>query len=258
MEIKTAVIGGTGVYDPGILLEIRDEQVSTPYGDVELKIGKHQGRLVAFMNRHGEGHSIPPNMVNYRANIDALKRLGVKNILATAAVGSLNLLMQPGHLVFVDQFLDFTKFRQQTFFDGGSAGVVHTDMTEPYCPELKGILSQAAQNQGLTYHNGGVYVCTEGPRFETAAEIKMYRMLGGDLVGMTGVPEAPLAREAEICYATIAMVTNFAAGISSDRLSHQEVVDTMIQNGENIRKLLLQAIALIEDNRACACHSNNS
>jgi len=124
MEIKTAVIGGTGVYDPGILLEIRDEQVSTPYGDVELKIGKHQGRLVAFMNRHGEGHSIPPNMVNYRANIDALKRLGVKNILATAAVGSLNLLMQPGHLVFVDQFLDFTKFRQQTFFDGGSAGVV--------------------------------------------------------------------------------------------------------------------------------------
>jgi len=100
-------------------------------------------------------------------------------------------------------------------------------------------------------------VCTEGPRFETAAEIKMYRMLGGDLVGMTGVPEAPLAREAEICYATIAMVTNFAAGISSDRLSHQEVVDTMIQNGENIRKLLLQAIALIEDNRACDCHSNS-
>ncbi|MDD4334670.1 MAG: S-methyl-5'-thioadenosine phosphorylase [Desulfotomaculaceae bacterium] len=255
MEIKTAVIGGTGVYDPDILHETRDEKISTPYGDVELKIGKHQGRLMAFMNRHGEGHSIPPNMVNYRANIDALKRLGVKNILATAAVGSLNLLMQPGHLIFVDQFLDFTKFRQQTFFDGGSAGVVHTDMTEPYCPEIREILSQAAQNLGSTYHNGGVYVCTEGPRFETAAEIKMYRMLGGDLVGMTGVPEAPLAREAEICYATIAMVTNFAAGISPVRLSHQEVVDTMSQNGESIRKLLMRAIGLIDGDRACACHS---
>lgn len=255
MEIRIAVIGGTGVYDPDILQDIRDKEVPTPYGEVELKIGKHQGTMVAFMNRHGEGHSIPPNMVNYRANIDALKRLGVKNILATAAVGSLNPEMQPGHLVFVDQFLDFTKFRQQTFFDGGSAGVVHTDMTEPYCLELRKVLLRAAQGQGLAYHNGGVYVCTEGPRFETAAEIKMYRMLGGDLVGMTGVPEAPLAREAEICYATIAMVTNFAAGISPVRLSHQEVVDTMIQNGENIRKLLKQAMSWIDVGRACTCHS---
>ncbi len=255
MEIKTAVIGGTGVYDPDILYGIRDEKVTTPYGEVELKIGKYQDRSVVFMNRHGEGHSIPPNMVNYRANIEALNRLGVKNILATAAVGSLNRHMQPGHLVFIDQFLDFTKFRQQTFFDGGAAGVVHTDMTEPYCPGLRTILSQAAQNLGLTHHNGGVYVCTEGPRFETAAEIKMYRMLGGDLVGMTGVPEAPLAREAEICYATIAMVTNFAAGISPDRLSHREVVDTMIQNGENIRKLLLEAITMIGDDHECVCYS---
>lgn len=253
MEIKIAVIGGTGVYDPEILNDIRDEIVSTPYGNVELKIGKHDGKLVAFMNRHGEGHSIPPNMVNYRANIDALKRLGVRKILATAAVGSLNPLMQPGHLIFVDQFLDFTKFRQQTFFDGGSAGVVHTDMTEPYCPVLREVLSRAAQSQGLTSHNGGVYVCTEGPRFETAAEIKMYRMLGGDLVGMTGVPEAPLAREAKICYAAIAMVTNFAAGISPTRLLHQEVVDTMIQNGENMRKLLMQAMSWIETDRACTC-----
>ncbi len=255
MEIKIAVIGGTGVYDPNILSDIRNEKVATPYGKVELKIGKHQGRLVAFMNRHGEGHSIPPNMVNYRANIDALKKLGVKNILATAAVGSMNPLMAPGHLVFVDQFLDFTKSRQQTFFDGGSAGVVHTDMTEPYCPGLREILSQAAQSQELTYHNGGVYVCTEGPRFETAAEIKMYRMLGGDLAGMTGVPEAPLAREAEICYAAIAMVTNFAAGITPVRLSHQEVVDTMLQNGENIRNHLMQAIEQIKDDRTCSCHS---
>ncbi|NLJ76688.1 MAG: S-methyl-5'-thioadenosine phosphorylase [Peptococcaceae bacterium] len=253
MDVKTAIIGGTGVYDPDILQEIRDEKVSTPYGDVVLRIGKHQDRLVAFMNRHGEGHSIPPNKVNYRANIDALKRLGVQNILATAAVGSLNPAMEPGHLIFVDQFLDFTKFREQTFFAGGSAGVIHTDMTEPYCPRLRESLSQAAGNLGLIHHKAGVYVCTEGPRFETAAEVKMYRMLGGDLVGMTGVPEAPLAREAGICYSTIAMVTNFAAGISADRLSHQEVVDTMIQNGENIRRLLMQVIEQVEEDSTCTC-----
>jgi len=255
MDINIAIIGGTGVYDPDILNDIRDEKVSTPYGDVELKIGKHGGKLVAFMNRHGEGHSIPPNMVNYRANINALKRIGVKNILATAAVGSLNPLMQPGHLVFVDQFLDFTKCRQQTFFDGGSAGVVHTDMTNPYCCELREVLSRAAESEDLISHHSGVYVCCEGPRFETAAEIKMYRMLGGDLVGMTGVPEACLAREAKICYASIAMVTNFAAGISPTRLIHQEVVDAMIQNGENMRKLLMLAINGIEQDRACVCHN---
>lgn len=257
MEIKIAVIGGTGVYEPDILDDIRDEKVSTPYGDVELKTGKHQGRHVAFMNRHGVGHSIPPNMVNYRANIYALKKIGVKNILATAAVGSLNPLMEPGQFVFVDQFLDFTKFRQHTFFDGGAAGVLHTDMTDPYCPALRDVLSRAAEGLGLEYHNGGVYVCTEGPRFETTAEIKMFRMLGGDLVGMTGVPEAPLAREAEICYAAIAMVTNFAAGISPVRLFHQEVVDAMTSNVENIRKLLMQAVAGIEDANACPCHSTS-
>lgn len=254
MEVKIAVIGGTGVYDPNILANTREETVSTPYGDVDLKIGSHRGKLVAFMNRHGEGHSIPPHLVNYRANIEALKRLGVKNILATAAVGSLNPFMQPGHLVFTDQFLDFTKCRQHTFFDGGVAGVVHTDMTNPYCSGLREILSRAAQSLGLVSHPAGVYVCCEGPRFETAAEIKMYRLLGGDLVGMTGVPEAPLAREAEICYATIAIVTNYAAGISPTRLTHMEVLDMMSQNGENLRKLLMQSIAWIDEDRACECH----
>lgn len=255
MDINVAIIGGTGVYDPDILNNIREKMVLTPYGDVELKTGEYRGKLVAFMNRHGAGHSIPPNMVNYRANISALKKLGIRNILATAAVGSLNPLMKPGHLVFVDQFLDFTKCRQQTFFDGGSAGVAHTDMTSPYCSELREILKRAALSRDLTAHGSGVYVCCEGPRFETAAEIKMFRMLGGDLVGMTGVPEVCLAREAGICYASIAMVTNFAAGISPTRLVHQEVVDTMMQNSENIRKLLMQAITWMEQDRACTCHA---
>lgn len=254
MDVKIAVIGGTGVYDPNIMTNVRDETVTTPYGDVQLKVGNYRGKPVAFMNRHGDEHSIPPHLVNYRANIAALKKLGVKNVLATGAVGSLNPAMQPGHFIFVDQFLDFTKCRQQTFFDGGAAGVVHLDMTGPYCPELREMLSRAARSLGLTSHLAGTYVSCEGPRFETAAEIKMYRLLGGDLVGMTSVPEAPLAREAEMCYATIAMVTNYAAGISPTRLTHQEVVDVMLQNGENIRKLVMQAIAWIDQDRSCACH----
>lgn len=254
MVVKIAVIGGTGVYDPNIMTGIRDEVVATPYGEVHLKVGNYRGKTVAFMNRHGEEHSIPPHLVNYQANIAALKKLGVKNVLATAAVGSLNTSMQPGHFIFIDQFLDFTKGRRQTFFEGGSAGVVHLDMTNPYCSELREIYNRAARSLGFTSHPAGAYVCCEGPRFETAAEIKMYRLLGGDLVGMTGVPEAPLAREAEICYATIAMVTNFAAGISPTRLTHQEVVDVMMQNGENIRKLIMQAIAWIDPDRTCSCH----
>ena len=254
MDVKIAVIGGTGVYDPNIMTNIRDETINTPYGDVQLKVGNYRGKPVAFMNRHGDEHSIPPHLVNYRANIAALKKLGVKNVLATGAVGSLNPAMQPGHFIFVDQFLDFTKCRQQTFFDGGAAGVVHLDMTSPYCPELREILSRSARSLGFTSHPAGTYICCEGPRFETAAEIKMYRLLGGDLVGMTSVPEAPLAREAEMCYATIAIVTNYAAGISPTRLTHQEVVDVMMQNGENIRKLVMQAIAWIDQDRSCVCH----
>lgn len=255
MEVKIAVIGGTGVYDPNIMTDIRDKTVNTPYGDVKLKIGNFKGKAVAFLNRHGEGHSIPPHLVNYRANIAALKKLGVKNVLATGAVGSLNPAMQPGHFIIVNQFIDFTKCRKHTFFEGGASGVVHLDMTEPYCPELRDVFSRAARSLGLTSHPSGTYVCCEGPRFETAAEIKFFHSLGGDLVGMTSVPEAPLAREAEMCYATIAMVTNYAAGISPTRLTHQEVIDVMTRNGENIRKLLMQAISWIDQNRTCVCHN---
>lgn len=254
MEVKIAVIGGTGVYDPQIMTNTKDEVVSTPYGEVQLKIGNYFDKAVAFMNRHREDHSLPPHLINYRANIAALKKLGVKNIIATGAVGSLNPAMQPGHFIFVDQFLDFTKNRQHTFFDGGMDGVVHVDMTYPYCMELREVLTHAARSLGLTSHPSGTYVCCEGPRFETPAEIKMYRMLGGDLVGMTGVPEAPLAREAEMCYATIAMVTNYAAGISPTRLTHQEVLDVMTQYGENIRKLIMQTIHWLDIDRSCACH----
>lgn len=250
MTVKIAIIGGTGVYDPSILSGIREEKVETPFGSVKVKIGTYKGKQVAFMARHGEDHSVPPHLVNYRANIYGLRLLGVKNIFATAAVGSLNMGMEPGNFVFVDQFLDFTKSRPQTFVE---QGVVHLDMTDPYCPRLRGVLREAAGKQGLRYHTAGTYVCTEGPRFESPAEIRMFRQLGGDLVGMTSVPEVVLAREAEICYATIAMVTNYAAGISRTRLSHQEVVDIMGENAQNLRNLVMEAINSLDEDAPCLC-----
>lgn len=251
MTIKIGIIGGTGVYDPSILEDIREEKVETRWGSAKVKIGKYKGKQIAFMARHGENHTVPPHLVNYRANIMALKQLGVKSIFATAAVGSLNKNMKPKDFVFVDQFLDFTKSRPQTFVEDG---VVHLDMTDPYCPQLRKVLEESAKSLGLSYHSKGTYVCTEGPRFETPAEVRMFAKLGGDLAGMTSVPEVVLAREAQMCYATIAMVTNFGAGISPNRLSHQEVLDIMGENAENLRKLIMHAIAILDEDRACICH----
>lgn len=254
MTVRIAIIGGTGVYDPGILDDVRAETVETPYGNTSVMIGSYKGKKVAFMSRHGQGHTVPPHRVNYRANIAGLKKLGVRSILATAAVGSLNRAMKPGSFVFVDQFLDFTKNRPVTFFDGEDNGVIHCDFTEPYCPELREILIQAAWELRQRAATGGTYACTEGPRYETPAEINMIRQLGGDLVGMTGVPEVVLAREAEMCYATIAMVTNFAAGIAPNRLTHEEVIEVMNLNAENLKRLIMQAITLIDEERECVCH----
>ncbi len=248
-----AVIGGTGVYDPAMLAEIDDVVMVTPYGEVTCQTGKLAGRSVAFIPRHGRHHSIPPHLINYRANIWALKKLGVQKILATTAVGSLNTAMKPGDLVLPDQLLDFTKTRVTTFYEGGTRGVVHVDMTLPYCNTLRQALIAAAADLKLPVHHGACYVCTEGPRFETAAEIKAYTMLGGDLVGMTGVPEAVLAREAEMCYTSVSMVTNFAAGISPAPLTHAEVIDTMKQNAANIRALLHRTIIAAIPAEDCAC-----
>lgn len=252
--VAYAIIGGTGVYDPQILAGVRTEQVATPYGDVTCQVGTCQGREVAFLPRHGASHSVPPHLINYRANIWALKQLGVRRVLATTAVGSLNLAMQPGHLVIADQFMDFTKARPLTYFEGGPAGVVHTDFTEPYCPEVRQALVEGGQALGLPVHAAGTYVCTEGPRFETSAEIRAFQRLGGDLVGMTSVPEAVLAREAGLCYATVSMVTNYAAGISPQPLTHEEVLGVMAANAERLRSLAMRALELLPpDPVRCRC-----
>lgn len=251
--MKKAIISGTGLYDPSMLEDVKEIRVDTRFGDVKALVGLLKGDEVVFLPRHGRDHSVPPHKINYRANMLALKKLGVERILATTAVGSLNMEMKPGDCVVVDQFLDFTKNRQSTFYEGGDMGVVHVDYTEPYCPEIRKAIIRAGATLGITAHDGGTYVCTEGPRFETPAEIKMFGKLGGDLVGMTNVPEVVLARELGICYATISMVTNYAAGISPTPLTHQEVLEIMAENTDKLRRLLLLTLEEIPSERVCYC-----
>lgn len=253
-----AIIGGTGVYDPKMLDDLRTFEVSTRYGAALLSQGSYRGQNVVFLARHGTRHGTPPHRVNYRANIAALLKLGVEKVVATAAVGSMNEGMPPGSLVLLEQFLDFTKAREATFFDGGESGVVHTDFTAPYCPDINRCLLAAAGSAGLELQSGAVYVCTEGPRFETPAEIRMFRQLGGDLVGMTNVPEVVLAREAGLCYSTVALSTNFAAGISETVLTHREVLEMMADNSEKVRRLLKEAVVALSGPRTCACQSLGS
>ncbi len=252
MGIDFAVIGGTGVDHPELLSKLSRERVDTPYGMVRLTVGEVSAAKVAFVARHGEEHSVPPHLVNYRANIWALKELGVKKVISTAAVGSLESKFAPGEFVLVDQFLDFTKSRPATFFTG-EQGVLHVDMTDPYCRELRGVIAEKAVEAGVVVKNGGVYVCTEGPRFETPAEIRMFRALGGEVVGMTSVPEVVLAKECGMCYAAIAMITNYAAGISATALSHQEVVANMALMGVALRELITAVLKVLTPERSCAC-----
>ena len=170
MQADIAVIGGSGFYDLD-LGEVEQVTIDTMYGQAQANIGLLEGKRVAFMPRHGPGHTVPPHLVNYRANIAALEKIGVNKVLATVSVGSLNMDMEPGHLVVVDQFIDFTKSRPLTFYEGGQSGVVHTDMTNPYCSQLRELLIKVSKGLNRMVHSHGVYVCTEGPRFESSAEI---------------------------------------------------------------------------------------
>ncbi len=243
------------MYDPALLTRVREEKLATPYGEVELLLGRFPptGEEVAFLARHGRHHSFPPHRVNYRANIWALRDLGVERIFATAAVGSLRKEIAPGTVFLPDQFLDFTRQRPSTFFEGGESGVAHADVTEPYCPQLRGVARRAAEELDLPVREGGVYVCTEGPRFETPAEIRVFAALGGDVVGMTGVPEVVLSRELSLCYTSLALVTNYAAGISRQPLTHREVLEAMERGREGLRALLGRALAFVPGERSCPC-----
>jgi len=239
-----AIIGGTGL---GEGTGGTTREVETPYGTVQLSYDHTTG--LWFVPRHGPGHRVPPHRINYRALIWALWQLKVNWVLATAAVGSLHRQLPPGRVVLVDQFIDWTRCRPHTFFDRDT--VVHTDFTEPYCPTLRRLLATQLAACGLDFAETGCYVCTEGPRYETPAEVRALFALGGQVVGMTNVPEVVLAREAGLCYALAAVVTNYGAGLSSEKLDHRQVVELM----DRVRPRLLEAItaALGEVPAGCAC-----
>ena len=241
------IIGGSGVYEITQKADSCSKNViKTDYGEVTVSILEIFSKKIAFIPRHAQGHSIPPHKINYRANIDALRNVGVTQIIATNSVGSMNIDMAPGSFVVPNDFLDFTQNRIKTFYEDK---VVHVDVTEPYCPNLRDILDRSGD-----VILGGTYVCTEGPRFETPAEIKMFKMLGGDLVGMTGVPEVTLARERGICYNSICIVSNYAAGISSNTLTIDEVFDIVSEKEHDLLELIYNFIKNVEDSPNCECH----
>ena len=241
------IIGGSGVYEITEKADNCEEKlVKTDYGDVTVSILDIFSKKVAFIPRHASGHSIPPHKINFRANIDALKNVGVSKIIATNSVGSMNTDMPPGSFVIPDDFLDFSQDRKKTFYEDK---VVHIDVTEPYCPQLRDVLAKSGD-----VILGGTYVCTEGPRFETPAEIKMFKMLGGDLVGMTGVPEVILAREREICYNSICIVSNYASGISEEELTIDEVFEMVAQKEGELLELIYNFIKNVDDSAECSCN----
>jgi 5'-methylthioadenosine phosphorylase len=247
------VIGGSGLYEIGGVVVTDIKRISTPFGDPSdpYRICEISGREVAFLPRHGSPHKIPPHRINYRANIWGFKEIGAERILSVNATGGMNPEMTPGAIVIPDQIIDMTKGRESTFYDGDE--VVHIDFTEPYCPEMREAIFTAAEKAGIGIKKSGTYICVEGPRLETATEIKVFSMLGADVVGMTMMPEASLARELEICLAGIAVVTNYAAGISNKKLTTTEVIETMAASTERLKLLLKEIFAILPHRRSCKC-----
>ncbi|HID91362.1 TPA: S-methyl-5'-thioadenosine phosphorylase [Candidatus Bathyarchaeota archaeon] len=242
------LIGGTGLET--LLKDAEEGRRETPYGPVDFYEGEMGGRRAILVPRHGKGHSYPPHRVPYRANMWLLRRLGVGRIIALNAVGAINPKMKPGVLVVPHDFVDFTKGRPVTFYD--TPPVTHVDMSTPYCPEVRRALIDAVRRCGEVVWDEAVMVCTEGPRFETPAEIRMFRAMGCDIVGMTGAPEATLARELGMCYATLCLVSNMAAGMQ-ERLTAREVVEMAKRRLPVIRRIAPVATGLIPPKRGCAC-----
>jgi 5'-methylthioadenosine phosphorylase len=246
-----AVIGGSGFSKYGFAEPKNALLVETEYGSVTVYEINLNGKEAYFLPRHGIGHAYPPHLIPYKANLMALKLLGVERILATSAVGAINRNFKPGTIVLPDQFIDFTKGRDHTFSTAGK--VYHLDFSEPFCPQMAEAVLKAAAKIDLEIFSGATYVVTEGPRFETPAEIRAFEILGGDLVGMTLVPECTLARELNLCYLTISTVTNMAAGISEGRLTASEVEEMMTVMQDRLVSLITEAAQLIPETRSCAC-----
>ncbi|MEM2136577.1 MAG: S-methyl-5'-thioadenosine phosphorylase [Candidatus Methanomethylicia archaeon] len=246
-NLRIGIIGGSGMEKA---IEGEKYIIETPYGDVFTKIGFISNEKVIFIPRHGEKHEKPPHKVNYRGNIWALKSMGVERIIATNAVGGIRDGLKPGDLLLPHDFIDFTKSRFTTFYDDET---IHIDMSKPYCQELREIIFEKGKSKQIKIWKDGVYACMEGPRFETPSEIRMLRILGADVVGMTGIPEVNLAREMKMCYATICIITNYAAGMQ-ERISHEEVNEIMKNRIKIIMEIINEVIPEIPLKRErCDC-----
>ncbi len=235
------IIGGSGIYDLPGLENVREERVKTPWGEPSsaLRIGEIAGLPVVFLSRHDKGHRLSPSDINYRANIDALKRVGVTDLVSLSACGSFKEELPPGTFVLVDQFVDRTHKRESSFF--GKGLVAHISMAHPVSPRLRARVAEAALLEGIKPHIGGTYVCMEGPQFSTYAESMTYKSLGYSVIGMTNMPEAKLAREAEICYATVAMVTDFDCWHPDhDAVTVQDIIKVLMDNVERAKNLVVR------------------
>jgi 5'-methylthioadenosine phosphorylase len=246
--LKVGIIGGSGLDNPDILSHVREVQVETKYGSPSsaLTCGEISGVEVVILARHGKDHSIYPSAVNFRANIMALKDQGCTHILAATAVGSLRQEIAPGHLVFPDQFIDFTKKRDTTFFDSGA--VVHTPMAEPFCPNLRALLAKSAEKMRIPYHANKTVLTIEGPRFSTKAESHMFRSWNADVINMSTVPEVNLAREQKIHYASAAMSTDYDCWHAEEEpVTWEMILATMKKNANNVIQLFVNTIAEIQE-----------
>ena len=243
-----AIIGGTGLTQISDLSITGQQSLSTPFGSpsAEFVFGEINGKQLIFLARHGNPHRVPPHKINYRANIWGLKQLGVTDILAVAAVGGIGAEMAPGHIAIPDQIIDYSYGREHTFFADDLEHVTHIDFTEPYSPHLRRRIIQAAHNAGIDISTTGTYGCTQGPRLETVAEIKRMKQDGCDLVGMTGMPEAALARELDMAYANISVVANWGAGIVAGEITMAEI-EKNLEVGMSKAIKLLKAVSLLPD-----------
>jgi 5'-methylthioadenosine phosphorylase len=253
-EKVIGVIGGSGLYEMEGLEDVRRVAVKTPFGDPsdEYVTGRLGDATLVFLPRHGRGHRLLPSEVNYRANIYGMKKLGAGWIISVSAVGSMKEEIRPGHIVIVDQFFDRTKERQGTFFGSGVVG--HVEFAKPVCPHLSSVLHKAALKAGATVHMGGTYICIEGPQFSTRAESMIYRSWGVDVIGMTNIPEAKLAREAEICYSTLALSTDYDCWHATEEsVTVEAIIATLKANVNTAKEIIRNAAPGVSVERRCAC-----
>lgn len=261
MSDYVGIIGGTGLESLPPDYSVVPNRVTTPFGDAALVRVNHGPNRFVFLSRHGASHGLAPHQINYRANIAALVQIGVRKVFATNAVGSLRLDLPPGSLVLFNDFIDFTRDRPLSFWQDhpdAPEGVVHTDLTVPYCPALRAALEETAATLNLDLLPRATYLCAEGPRFESPAEIRMFAQWGADVVGMTGLPEAIFAREAGICYAGIGIVTNFGAGLTPHPVEHKDVLAAMAANVPAVRDLVMQATLKAPEQTPCGCSGARS